>query len=55
MDITLSITSYSEHSEVGELTNLRWQQLQLIAIELKEKGGDQAIMSQRTPWTPLSQ
>jgi len=35
--------------EVGELTNLRWQQLQLVVMELKEKGGDQTIASQRTP------
>jgi len=51
MDTTLSMTSHKKHLEVGQLTNLRWQQLQLVANELKEKGGDQTIASQRTPWT----
>jgi len=35
MDITLVMTSHMEQLEVGELTNLRWQQLKLVAIELK--------------------
>jgi len=37
MDTTPSMTSHREHLEVGELTNLRWQRLQLVLIELKEK------------------
>jgi len=36
------------------LTNLRWQRLQLVHIDLREKGVEK-IESQRTPWTPLSQ
>jgi len=31
------MTSHKEVLEVGELTNLRWQRLQLVVTELKEK------------------
>jgi len=41
------VTSHREVLEVGEVTNLRWQRLQLVAIELKEKGGDETIASRR--------
>jgi len=37
MDTTLSMTSHMQLLEVGELTNLGWQRLQLVLIELKEK------------------
>jgi len=53
MDITLSITSHRELLEVSELTNLCWKQLQLVIMELKSKGGDQTIASQRTPCITL--
>ena len=35
------MTSHNELLEVGELTNLRWQRLQLVGRELKEKGRDE--------------
>jgi len=41
MDTTLSMTSHIELLEVCELTNLRWQRLQLVLIELKYTGGDE--------------
>jgi len=55
MHITLSMTSHRELMEIGELADLRWYRLQLVATELKEKGGDETIASQPAPWTPLSQ
>jgi len=37
--------THLEQSEFGELTYLRWHRLQLVALELKMKGGDEAIPS----------
>jgi len=43
MGTNLSMTSHRQLLEVGELTNLRWYRLQLVATELKVKGDDETI------------
>jgi len=45
MDTTLSMISHGEVLEGGELTNLRWERLQLPVTELKVKGGDEEAMT----------
>jgi len=54
MHTTISMTSHIEHLEVDELTNLRWQRLQLVVVELKGKEASGDGVAARTMDTILS-